>query len=130
MIYNKRDGRVCKVRGTKLSFSVGDTVMANNCSPYAGLKGEIFEIRTGHEKDTDNSGPDIYVTFERPTEPELIQQLERRFSDLYQNPTTIDELCIDEVIMAADMLNVIARAKKSGGLYCDGKVSKKEAKEG
>ena len=27
-------------------------------------------------------------------------------------------------------LRVMARAKKSGGLYCDGKVSKKEAKEG
>ena len=111
MVINKK-GQGVKPRGYKITYGIGDTVRANGCSPYAGLVGEIFEIRTGRDKDTDNSGPDIYVSFETPTDPTLIATLEKKFSDMYQNPMSIDKLALDEVIMAPDMLEIIA---KNGG---------------
>lgn len=105
MVINK-EGQTYKVRGINKTFRIGGTVKANS-STYAGLTGMVFEIRTGRDKDTDNSGPDIYVAFDRPEDPELIKALEKRFSDLYKNPMTLDEVCLDEVIMAPEMLDVI-----------------------
>lgn len=48
----------------KRSVVVGSTVIANGNSIYKGRIGEIVEIRTDKDKETDNYGPDIYVDFE------------------------------------------------------------------
>lgn len=45
-------------------FEVGSIVRANAKSIYEGKIGEIIEIRTDNDKETDNYGPDIYVDFE------------------------------------------------------------------
>lgn len=86
-------------------YRVGDVVIANDQSEYAGLKGTIFEIRDGADKETENDTPDIYCEFESPVLPEDIAELEATFSDLYQSPKTLDDICLDFVIMAPEMLD-------------------------
>lgn len=87
-------------------FTVGGRVFANESSEYSGLYGKIVEIRTGADKETDNEGIDIYVSFEEP-EDELIAELEARFSELYREPKTINEIALDLVIMSPEMLDII-----------------------
>jgi len=46
-----------------VKYWIGMAVMAQNCM-YEGLKGIITEIRTGHDIETENPGPDIYCSFQ------------------------------------------------------------------
>lgn len=52
------------IRIGRKNFMVGQVVLANDCSMYSGLKGIIFKILTGEDKDTENSTTDIYVELE------------------------------------------------------------------
>ena len=49
-----------------VTYRIGDSVVANDTSPYQGLLGIITEIRCGKDKVTDNETPDIYCAFEPP----------------------------------------------------------------
>ncbi len=89
-------------------FGVGATVIGTDSSEYEGLTGHIIEIRTDPDKDTENEGPDIYCCFNPPETDDEVKNLEAIFSDLYQQPKTMDDIILDEVIMAADMLQVIS----------------------
>jgi len=88
-------------------FTVGDRILANDVSDYEGLYGKITEIKTDPDKDTDNEGIDIHVRFEIPENKEMIKKIEEKFSKLYGEPKTIDEIPLDLVIMAADELEII-----------------------
>ena len=89
-------------------FGIGATVKGTDSSEYEGLTGHITEIRTDPDKDTENEGADIYCSFNPPETEEEIKNLEAIFSDLYQQPKTIDDIILDDVIMAAEMLQVIS----------------------
>lgn len=86
-----------------VSFSVGQRIIATD-SDYAGLKGYITEIRTGADKETENETNDIYCCFDIPESKEEINLLEEYFSDLFHEKKTIDDITLDLVIMAPDML--------------------------
>lgn len=88
-------------------FAVGVRIGANSKSEYYGLEGRIIEIATDDDKDTENEGPDIYCCFDIPTEPELIKRLEKEFSDIFCSPRTIDDIVLDNVIMAPEEIYVI-----------------------
>lgn len=89
-------------------FTVGGKVLANNSSEYEGLSGEVLEIRTDPDKDTENEGVDIHVCFEVPEENEdFIKTIESRFSELYRQPKTIDEIPLDLVVMAPEELDIV-----------------------
>ena len=62
MIHNKT-GQTYKSANTGDSFYVGQEVVANNLSHYAGLNGVITQIIDGDDLETDNPGPDIYCDF-------------------------------------------------------------------
>ena len=47
-------------------YKVGGRIVANEASDYAGLFGNILEIRTEDDRETDNDTPDIYCAFEAP----------------------------------------------------------------
>lgn len=66
--------------------------------------GRIVEIRDGADKVTDNKTPDIYCEFDPPLCPKDIEELEKRFSDLYKAPKKLDDITLDSVIMAPDMI--------------------------
>ena len=90
-------------------FTVGDRVLANDSSDYEGLYGEITEIKTDTDKDTENEGVDIHVCFDVPVDEEMVRVIEKRFSELYGKPKTIDEIALDLVIMAPEELEIIEK---------------------
>lgn len=101
MIYN-RSGAQFTYAG--ITYTVGGKVYANNESVYEGLYGIITEIRTSEDQETDNDTPDIYCEFMPPVLPEEIAALETHFTKLYGVEKHIDDLGLDMVIMAPDML--------------------------
>ncbi|MCR4693624.1 MAG: hypothetical protein K5664_07065 [Firmicutes bacterium] len=94
------------ITADSISLAVGDRVIAT-ASDYAGLKGYIFEIRTGADKDTENVTDDVYCSFDVPDNEKEIKLLEEHFSDLYGEKKTIDDLPLDLVIMAPEELRRI-----------------------
>ncbi len=90
-----------------VTYRIGDRVYANDQSYYNGLYGEIVEISTDDDQGTENQGPDIICRFDEPVFPKERKKLEQLFSDVYRTPKTIDELGLDYVIMAPDMLDIL-----------------------
>ena len=95
------------------TFVIGDKVIATKETEYEGLIGTIFEIRDGEDKDTDNDTPDIYCYFDTPIHKEHIQKLEETFSKLHSEKLTIDDIAMDHIIMAPDMIMPIAEIDKA-----------------
>lgn len=87
---------------------VGSRVLATE-SDYAGLKGHITEIRTGKDKETENTCDDVYCCFEYPESNKEIKLLEEHFSSLYGEKKSIDDLGLDLVIMAPSELRTVAK---------------------
>lgn len=85
-------------------FTIGDKVLATCESEYEGLVGEIIEIRDGEDKETDNDTPDIYCRFAEPVMAVNKEKLKIRFSDLWQQPMEIEDINLDQPIMAPDMI--------------------------
>lgn len=111
MILNKSN-EVFEYEGKK--YRIGDRVVATPVSDeYEGLIGHITEIRDGDDKDTENETPDIYCTFYEPITPYDIEQIEERFSNAYGEPKRIEDIILDIVIMAPEMIEVITDLEKS-----------------
>lgn len=89
-------------------YTIGETIVGTAESEYDGLFGSITEIRDGDDRETENETPDFYCTFEPPVLPHEIKELEATFSDLYDSPKTLDDICLDEVIMAPSMVEPIS----------------------
>lgn len=85
-------------------FTIGGIICANDESEYAGLCGTVMEIRSGDDCETENDTPDIYCAFDPPTSEDIVLELEGRFSALYGEPKTVDDITLDSVIMAPEML--------------------------
>ena len=85
-------------------FTIGGRISTNGESEYEGLFGTITEIRSGADRETENDVPDIYCDFEIPASEEMLRELEARFSGLYGEIKTIDDISLDCVIMSPDML--------------------------
>ncbi len=104
MILNK-EGDVFEYEGIK--YTVGEFIYANNNSDYEGLFGVIREIRDGEDKDTENETPDIYCSFENPVIPHDVEEIEKRFSKLYGEGKKLEDIALDEVIMAPEQISVV-----------------------
>lgn len=109
MILNKA-GQTFEFDGKK--YVIGAEIIGNEESEYAGLFGMITEIRDGEDKDTENETPDIYCTFEEPITPYEIRELESIFSDLYDEPKKLQDIILDEVIMAPSMIKTLSEMEK------------------
>ena len=88
-------------------MKIGLKVTANENSPYSGLVGVVVDVRDNSNKETDNEEKDIYVSFETPNDKEKIKILEERFSKLYRQPTTINDIALDLVIMSEKELILV-----------------------
>ena len=87
-----------------ITYIIGAPVIGTHAGEYEGLYGSITEIRDGEDKDTENETPDIYCSFEEPALPCEVKKLEERFSELYDEPKAIDDIALDLVIMAPEMI--------------------------
>ena len=90
-----------------VTYTIGGKVYANSESDFEGLFGIITEIRDGDDRETENDTPDIYCEFMPPVLPDEIKTIEERFSRLYQTEKHMDDIGIDMVIMAPEMLRVL-----------------------
>ena len=90
-----------------MTFAIGQRIYANGQSDWEGLFGVITEIRTDEDKETENETPDIYCSFDVPVLSADVKELEKRFSSLYREPKTIEDISLDEVIMAPEMIEVL-----------------------
>ncbi|MDR1132107.1 MAG: hypothetical protein LBL15_06795 [Oscillospiraceae bacterium] len=79
-------------------YYIGQDIVANGCSAYAGLPGVVTEIRDGGDKETDNPAADIYCQFTLPENARFRAALADRFS------MPANEIPLDTVIMAPGML--------------------------
>lgn len=105
MIY-KEPGE--KLMYENAAYIVGGRVLANEASEYDGLFGRILEIRTDDDRETENDTPDIYCAFDPPPLSVARAALEHTFSQLYDTPKRVEELGLDLVIMAPEMLTPLA----------------------
>lgn len=117
MIY-KKPGE--KFSYENITYTVGSRVLANEASEYSGLFGRILEIRTDDDRETENDAPDIYCEFDPPYLSASRRALEQTFSKLYGTPKRVEDLALDLVIMAPEMLTPLAvpeREYAQGTLY-------------
>ena len=106
MIINK-PGAVYHYDGVE--YVIGEPIAGTNESEYEGLFGSITEIRDGRDKETDNETPDLYCSFDVPLLADDMRKLEERFSELYGEPKTTDDIILDEVILAPCMVEPIGK---------------------
>lgn len=90
-----------------ITYTIGDKIIATGESAYEGLFGTIAEIRDGDDLETGIDGPDIYCEFIPPVFPEEVKALEERFSKLYGKVKKLEDITLDMVIMAPEMLCVM-----------------------
>lgn len=90
-----------------MAFKIGEKIIANSQSEYSGLIGHILEIRDGEDKETENETPDIYCEFDVPSLPYDVKALESYFSELYGETKKVDDIPLDCVIMAPEMIDVL-----------------------
>lgn len=101
-------------------YKVGGRIVANEASDYAGLFGNILEIRTEDDRETDNDTPDIYCAFDPPVLSTNRLALEQTFSQLYHEQKHIEDLGLDMVIMGPEMIVPLehpAQVYPTGTLY-------------
>ena len=89
-------------------YRIGDEIIVIDGSEYDGLLGSIYEIRTDDDKETENEGPDFYCSFNPPSLPADIQRLEEDFSHAYGEKKTLEDIVLDLVIMAPEMVQPIS----------------------
>lgn len=96
-----------------MAFKIGERIIANSQSEYSGLIGHILEIRDGEDKETENETPDIYCEFDVPPLPYDVKALEKHFSELYGETKKIDEIPLDCIIMAPEMLDTMTTIQEN-----------------
>ena len=74
-----------------VTYTIGASVVGTDQSEYEGLTGYIYEVRDGADKETENETPDLYCNFDPPDDP-------------YDEPKTLEDIILDCVIMAPDMV--------------------------
>lgn len=111
MILNKV-GEAFEYEGKK--YEIGAEIIGTDESEYRELVGTITEIRVGADKDTENETPDIYCTFTEPVTPYDVEQLEKRFSELYGATKKLADIALDEVIMAPSMIASLSEIENDG----------------
>ena len=105
MILNKI-GDVLEYNGTK--FTVGQQIVVTMEGLYQGLLGIITEIRVGTDQETENDTPDIYCDFAVPVLPYDAERLREKFSELYHEERTLENIPLDCVIMAPEMIQSLS----------------------
>ena len=94
-----KPGAVVEYEGVQ--YSVGTWFVADKRSDYAGLTGIILEL---FEED---GALDITCNMSIPTDPEEITAIEKRFTKLYQEPMTLQDILFEGIILAPDEIHVI-----------------------
>lgn len=108
MLLNKK-GQSIGIDGK--TYVIGMSIYAMEESEYDGLFGEIVEIWGGLEG-TDTEPISIVCAFFIPNSLNKVEAFEKRFSEFYKTtPMTIDDIILDYVIMAPEMIRTTKRCR-------------------
>lgn len=100
-----------------VTYRIGAEIVGAAESDYRGLNGYIYEIRTDDDRETENETPDIYCSFVAPSLPKDIEDIEKRFSELYQTEKKLYDITLDLVIMAPEEILVCKSSRKTIDIY-------------
>ena len=100
-----------------ITYKIGGEVFVVDEGAYEGLIGMITEIRDGEDKETDNDTVDIYCDFDLPAIRWERERLAGRFSILNGQPMTLDEINLEHVIMAPDMIRSLKDENKDTTIH-------------
>ena len=104
-----------------ITYKVGSEVFVVDEGPYEGLIGKITEIRDGEDRETDNETDnetvDIYCDFDLPAIRCECDRLAGRFSILYGQPMALDEINLEQVIMAPEMIQSLENEHKDTTIH-------------
>lgn len=100
-----------------ITYKVGCEVFVVDEGPYEGLIGMITGIRDGEDKETDNDTVDIYCDFDLPAIRCECDRLVGRFSILHGQPMTLDEINLEQVIMAPEMIQSLENEHKDTTIH-------------
>ena len=95
------------------SYYVGEDIVGTSESVYDGLFGNIIEIRTDADKETDNQAPDIYCEFYALVFPEEVKRFENKVSLLYGKEKTLEDIALDRVVVAPEMIKLLTRSSET-----------------
>lgn len=95
------------------SYYIGEDIVGTSESLYDGLFGNIIEIRTDADKETDNQAPDIYCEFYAPVFPEEVKRFENKVSLLYGKAKTLGDIALDRVVMAPEMIKLLTQSSET-----------------
>lgn len=98
------------------TYRIGDTVIAGWKSKYAGLIGEIREIRTGKDKKTETEKPEIVCCFYIPKPPYAADDLMEVLSCDFIEETKEDSP-LDSVIMSPEMITCSGSNRNKEEIY-------------
>lgn len=90
-------------------YYIGEEMIGTSASMYEGLFGKIIEIHTDDDKEPYNDAPDIYCEFDAPIFPENIKRFENKVSLLYGKAKTLEDIALDRVIMAPEMIKSLVK---------------------
>lgn len=85
-------------------------IRATPSSPYGGLYGHIIEI-CGTGMYTEKTTVDIACEFYQPDDEAGIKKIEKKFTELYGIKQTADDIALDYVIMAPDMIRPLKKCR-------------------
>lgn len=85
-----------------MTYTVGQKVRGVECSEYGGMIGVIKEICD------DDGSIEIICNFDEPSEPCLIKKIESFYTEIFGKPMTLNDICLDEVIMAPDEIELLS----------------------
>ena len=100
-----------------VTYKIGQEILDVEDGPYCGLIGTITEIRTGKDKETNNVSTDVYCTFDLPAFPHEVDILIEKFSKLHGSPISVDEINLEQVIMAPRMIIPILNDKSDAAVH-------------
>ena len=86
-------------------YHIGMEIYCNETSVYAGLYGHILELRDGEDKESENETVEVVCALYVPGSDEKQKDIESRFSELYGRFMSIDDIGLDYVIMAPEMVS-------------------------
>lgn len=120
------------------TIAVGDMVVSTPDDEYGCLVGRVKEIAlvgTPEHDATENDTDDVYVDFSQVDySDKRIKEIEELFSEIYDEPRSIEECAIDEVVMDPDCLiritdmdgaglNNLLESGYNAACYCYGVLS-------
>ena len=113
IITNQNEQYICN----GYTYRIGGEVFVVDEGPYEGLIGMITEIRDGEDRETDNDTVDVYCDFDLPAIRCECERLVGRFSILHGQPMSLDEINLEQVIMAPEMIRSLANENKDTTIH-------------